>query len=167
MAPIFEIHLEEWNHALHIEGRGHKSPILWLMEILMLKNIVPVIYVLKDWMDENPNKPLHGIIKSHGIHHYYDEKADRSPYFNQEGYPGLCGGFFFRLLPLWVTKMEIKRTGMFFIHPHDLDEKHPKLENPVMDWKRHVGLKTARSKLERLLKEVNWGCPEANQLTKN
>lgn len=159
MGAIFEIHLEEWNHALHIRGRGHKSPVLWLQETLILNNIVPVIYVLKDWRDENPDTPLHGIIKSHGVHHYYDEEAERSPYWNLEGIPGLCGGFFFRLLPLWIVRKEVQRAGIFYIHPHDLDEGHPKLKDPWLNWKRHVGLKQSRKKLERLLKEVDWDEP--------
>jgi hypothetical protein len=122
---------------------------------------MPITYVLQDWIDENRQdyEDLKGagyIIKSHGVHHYYDEKADRSPYFNQEGQPGACGGFYFRVLPLWFIKNEITRTGLFYIHPHDLDETHPRLRNPIMHWKRHVGLKGAKAKLEKLLKEVKF-----------
>jgi len=161
---IFEIHLENWNHGLHIVNRGQQSDISWLMGKLKEYDITAVIYILEDWIKENPYlyvalKKTNHLLKSHGVHHYYDEKADRSPYFNQEGLPGLCGGFFFRLFPLWVTKLEIKRTGMFFIHPHDLDENHPKLNNLWFNWKRHINLKSSKVKLERLLKEVVWDEP--------
>jgi hypothetical protein len=158
---IIEIHLEQWNHALHIEGRGHKSDVKWLLDTLKKYHVFPIIYVLKDWIDENNDwkhdfiTKSHGI-QSHGIHHYYDEKADRSPYFNQEGIPGLCGGFFFRLLPLWIIKKEIRRTGIFYVHPHDFDEEHPQIKNPFINWKRHVGLSSAKKKLEKLLQEVKF-----------
>lgn len=158
MAPTFEIHIEDWHHALHIDSRGHTSHLclFWLLDALKKYDVCPEVYLLEDYSYENPavNQLLrfYGLkAKSHGVHHYYDEKADRSPYFNQEGQPGLCGGFFFRLLPTWFLRMEIKRTGLFYIHPHDLDVNHPKLKNPFLNWKRHVGLKGARKKLESLL----------------
>jgi len=162
--PVFEIHLEEWNHALHVDGGDHKSDLFELLNLLLIFKVNPVIYMLKDWEFENKRianelRSAHYLIKSHGIHHYYDEKADRSPYFNQEGQPGLCGGFFFRVLPLWIVKKEVIKTGLFYIHPHDLDIDHPKLKNPLMDFKRRVGLKTARAKLVRLLKEIEFGTP--------
>lgn len=165
--PVFEIHLEDWNHAIHVSNQGHQSDVQFLFDVINEYDINPIVYVLKDWMDEQNDDTkvqlwFHNsnwVYKSHGVHHYYDEKADRSPYWNQEGIPGLCGGFFFRFLPLWVIKMEIKRTGIFYLHPHDLDTDHPKLKNPFLNWKRHVGLKGARKKLERLLKEVEFGTP--------
>lgn len=159
MAPVFEIHLEDWNHALHIDGREHKSPIDWIFRIQFKANI----YVLEDWIKENHQEycdlyKKFGSLKSHGTHHYYDEDADRSPYFNQEGIPfPPSGGFFFRFMPFWYVKWAVKESGIFWIHPHDLDENHPKLKNPFMNWKRHVGLKGAKKKLERLLREVKFG----------
>ena len=158
--PIFEVHLEEWNHALHIDGRGHHSPTQPLFDLLHKYGIFPTVYVLEDYnleLTEDQKVDLYwenGLgweFKSHGVHHYYDEKADRSPYFNQEGQPGLCGGFFFRVLPLWLVKKEVERTGLFYIHPHDLDDRHPKIKNPVLNFKRQVGTKGALKKLERLL----------------
>lgn len=162
--PVFEIHLEEFNHALHIDGGGHKSDVSWLLQLLEDNHITPQIYMLEDW---NAESNAYGNtlkwrykVKSHGIHHYYDEKADRSPYFNQEGIPfPPSGGFFFRLLPIWYLKWAIKKSGIFWLHPHDLDEDHPKLKNPLMNWKRHVGLKHARNKLEKLIKEIKWENP--------
>lgn len=167
---LFTVDCENFNHGLHIVNRGHQSDIIWLLNKLEQYNIKSIFYVLGDWIKENPEKYIilkksRHILKSHGVHHYYDEKGDRSPYFNQEGLPGLCGGFFFRILPLWLIKFEIWRTGMFFIHPHDLDEDHPKIKNWWFNWKRHVGLKTARKKLECLLREVSWD--EASQQVKS
>jgi len=158
--PCVEIHLEEWNHALHIDGRGHKSPVYELFMLLDKYNITPHVYELDDWRRENnPPKWFWDLKikwannwKSHGVHHYYDEKADRSPYFNQEGLPiPPSGGFFFRILPLFLLRWAIKKTGIFWIHPHDLDENHPKVNNLLLNWKRQVGTKGALKKLERLI----------------
>jgi len=102
-SPILEIHLEEWNHALHIGGRGHKSDVKWLLELLKKYKVHPKIYVLEDWANES-NGYYNSLawqyqLKSHGVHHYYDEKADRSPYFNQEGIPmPPSGGFYWSFL---------------------------------------------------------------------
>lgn len=165
MAPRFELHLEEWNHALHLDGRGHKSDICELFHLLDKYNITPHVYELRDWWREN-NPPgwfwklkikWSHQWKSHGEHHYYDEKADRSPYFNQEGLPGLCGGFFFRILPLFIIRKEVERTGIFYIHPHDVDICHPRLSSPWMDFKRRVGTKGALAKLEKLIQSGIFG----------
>lgn len=163
--PTLEIHLEEWNHALHIDGRGHKSDVQWLIDILDKYEVTPTVYILDDWIkDQNDDMKVELSFhhsdwnyKSHGVHHYYDEKSDRSPYFNQEGIPfPPSGGFFFRCLPLWYIKWAIKKSGTFWIHPHDLDESHPKVSGAWIQFKRHVGIKGAKAKLEKLLKEVKF-----------
>lgn len=163
MDAVFEIHVECWSDALHICDRGHDNTeeVLWLDNILRKYKVRPVWYLLKDYQERFPsffNRLLHDQkVLSHGVHHYYDEKADRSPYFNQEGLPlPPSGGFFFRIMPMWYLKWAIKKSGIFWIHPHDLDENHPKLKNPIMDFKRRVGLKGAKKKLEKLLKEVEF-----------
>jgi Domain of unknown function (DUF3473). len=138
MAPTFEIHVENWNSALHIGNRGHFSGLRWLINLLNEYKVNPKIYYLKDdynfyWESIDASNTTHEV-GSHGVHHYYDEKADRSPYFNQEGIPfPPSGGFFFRVLPLWYVRWAIKKSGIFWIHPHDLDEEHPKLKNPLMN----------------------------------
>lgn len=164
--PVFEIHLENWNHGLHVSNiKRHFSYIHYILELTERHKVNVIIYTLEDWKSECPDdwKWLNerGFnIKSHGVHHYYDEKADRSPYWNQEGIPfPPSGGFFFRLLPVFYLKWAIKKSGIFWIHPHDLDENHPKLKNPIMNWKRHVGLKSAKAKLERLINEIDWHDP--------
>lgn len=159
MVPVFEIHLENWASALHIENRGHWSDASWLVELLEQHNITPSVYRLeKDWGHYSSDFWDTGWkIQSHGVHHYYDEKADRSPYFNQEGLPfPPSGGFFFRVLPLFFLRWAIKRSGVFWLHPHDLDENHPKVRNPLLNLKRQWGVKGAKKKLERLLQEVKF-----------
>lgn len=111
-------------------------------------------------------------IGSHGYLHYHNEherdKGDLatreilatlgiecvgycSPYWNSTPIPGKSGGFFFRALPLWWIKNEIKKSSVFWIHPHDIMLDHPKIKSPFLNWKRHFGLKQSRLKLERLL----------------
>lgn len=156
MAPKMEIHVENWNHGLHVDNQGHQSDVVWLVSRAWDAGVTPDIYVLKDWADEN-HRPWSSEWKTHGVHHYYDEKADRSPYYNQEGMPfPPSGGFFFRVMPLWYLKWAIKKSGVFWIHPHDLDENHPRLKNPLLDFKRRIGLKTARKKFIKLLEEVDF-----------
>ena len=157
--PVFTIDLEDWNHGLHIFSRGHTSlpSVWWLQYKLNQYGVKAIFYVLEKFDDEVPGmvKSLESeghIIKSHGINHFRHEKADRQPY----SWLGPTGGFYMRILPYWLWKFFVKLYGMAYVHPHDLDEDHPKLSNPLMNWKRHVGLKTARAKVERLLKELSW-----------
>lgn len=78
----------------------------------------------------------------------------RSPYWDTTPRPGYGGGAYFRILPLWFTTREVKRTGQFWIHPHDLDEGQPRLKGAP--WWRYIGIKGARGKLEKLLERIEW-----------
>lgn len=168
---LFTIDCEDWNHGLHLpkfNGYSSINSLVWLLHKLEENNIKAVIYMLGLFKDEYVTLPLlfikgSHIVKSHGYYHYNWEEADRKPY----SFLGFCGGFYFRLFPYWLIKLMVKLHGQFYIHPHDLDEEHPKLKNPIMNFKRHVGLKTARAKLERLLKEVKWACPEESLQVKS
>lgn len=146
--PVFTIDLEDWNDALHIPNNDHSSLpcFLDLIKLLDKNKISAVIYSLEYIKFINKNH----IIKTHGKYHRWWENADRRPY----QWLGLTGGFWFRVLPYWFIKWQVIQQGLFYIHPHDLDINHPKLSNPILNWKRHVGLKTVWSKLERLIKEV-------------
>ena len=160
--PLFTVDVEDWNHALHIPKNGHTSfrSFLWLVGKLKEYKIEAVFYVLQKFEEEFPEIPhflyLGGHqIYSHGKYHIRGEKSDRQPY----AFLGLCGGFWLRVLPYNMLKSQILKEGQLYVHPHDLDEDHPKLSNPVMNWKRHIGLKTARTKLERLMSEIRWASP--------
>lgn len=159
---IFSFDLEDWNDALHIKKDGHTSTKVfwWLLKELQKRRIEPVFYVLQDFSNDFPAimqilKASNYTLKTHGIHHYRYEKADRKPY----SWLGFTGGFYFRALPYWFVKRQIIKRGESYFHLHDFDEQHPKLKNPFMNWKRHIGLKTARKKLLRLLDEVEFAKP--------
>ena len=164
MAPIFTVDYEDWNHGLHVHSNGHSCKGVvrdYLLPLLRKHKIKATFYVLGRFKEQDENLFLEVVrdghtIASHGYWHDWGEPADRYPYFSDHRVPPISGGFFFRLFPLWVTKAAIKRTGFLFLHPHDLDENHPNLRNPIYHFKRHVGLKTARRKLERLLKDVTF-----------
>jgi len=155
---IFELHYEDWNHALHIASNGHSSlPIVfeYLLPLLKRAGVTPIVYVLGRCTVEQPMRTVdlqlgEYHLKSHGYWHDHGEQADRKPY----EYLGWCGGFFMRILPYWLWKRSVIKQGRCYIHPHDLDEHHPRLRNPWFQWKRRVGLKTAKRKLERLVQEV-------------
>ena len=161
--PIFTVDLEDYWHGLHIDQDHHTSlpAVWWLQYKLDQYNVKAIFYVLKKFDEEIPGmvdslRAIGHIIKSHGINHYHWEEADRKPY----SFLGFCGGFYFRLFPYWLIKIMVKLYGQLYLHPHDLDENHPKLKNPLMNWKRHIGLKTARKKLERLLQEIKFNDPD-------
>jgi len=160
---VFTVDLEDWNHGLHCDKRGHTSgkAVAYLEGLLARKNIKAIFYVLGDYdrevigMTDGLRDEGHAVM-SHGEHHTRNEPtADRKPY----SWLGFTGGFYFRLFPYKLIKWFVERKGMFYIHPHDLDEDHPKLKNPIMNWKRRVGLKTARMKLERLTNDIKWKTP--------
>ena len=148
--PVFTIDLENWNDALHIPQGEHSSfnAFYWLLDLLERYKIKAVIYKLEYIPFESD---VH-IVKTHGKYHRWWEIADRRPY----QWLGFTGGFWFRFLPYWFVKWQVKKQGLIYLHPHDVDEEHPKLKNPILNFKRHVGLKGARKKLERLLQEVEF-----------
>lgn len=170
--PIFTVDWEDWNHALHIAGENRiQDSTEFLIQILKKYEVKAIFYMLGRAESENLMLAQDLIVRSghimgsHGFFHDHDEEAYeaklyRSPYWDTTPMPyPPSGGFFFRLMPLWYVKWAIKRSGVFWIHPHDLDENHPRLRNPFMNWKRHVGLKSARAKLDQLLSEVTFGEP--------
>lgn len=165
MAPTFTIDLEDWHHALHIQRNGHSSvdSVWWLQYKLHQYKVKAIFFVLGRFNTEQPGMVSSiasegHLIKSHGQDHYKDEEADRKPY----SWLGFTGGFYMRFFPYWFWKWQVLRNGLMYVHPHDIDEGHPRLKNPIMNWKRHVGLKGARRKLERLLKEVEFADPSKN-----
>ncbi len=70
------------------------------------------------------------------------------------------GGGYFRLLPLWLFEMGIRRivgSGqpfMFFTHPWELDPGAPRLQTLKRRyaWRRYVGINSARARFVALLK---------------
>lgn len=173
MVPKFTVDWEDWYNAVIDKSLWNQvkrnseifENTLYLLRVLDEHKIKAIFYILGHTRDVNhfAYKAIVSAghtIGSHGYWHGHNEHSEselfRSPYWDTTPLPGLCGGFFFRLLPLWLIKREIKRTGIFYLHPHDIMLIHPNLKNPILNWKRKVGLKHARGKLERLLNEVSF-----------
>ena len=171
---LFTVDVEDWNHALHIHRGDHTSSNIitdYLLPTLDKYSVKGLFYVLGRFKTENPFVVQmigeHGhIIGNHGEYHDHNEdpedfwKPYRSPYWDTTPMPyPPSGGFFFRAMPYSYVKWAVNKSGVFWLHPHDLDEQHPKIKNQLLNWKRHVGLKGARKKLERLLKEVKFDEP--------
>lgn len=149
----------------------------WMLE--MNKKSIPQILKSLSVVGEKGSSHVFG---SHGYSHRHNEKAGnesdiktrklmkdcelepsasyRSPYWDTTPMPWPpSGGFFFRSMPYTYVKWAVETSGVFWIHPHDVMENHPRLKNPLLNWKRRIGQKTARAKLERLLSEIEWGKP--------
>lgn len=175
MGPIFTVDLEDYNHALHVVKKGHSSidSVNWLRYKLDQYKIRAIFYVLGRFAEEFPGmveaiKADGHIIGDHGFFHDHGESQQyprlnryyRSPYWDTEPMPWPpSGGFFFRAMPYAYVKWAVEESGVFWVHPHDLDKNHPQIKNPLLNWKRHIGLKQSRLKLERLLQEVKFDVP--------
>lgn len=178
MASQFTVDYETWFNAVipKEDWSGYSlvsivEPTQYLLDLLHRNGIIATFYCLGWLVDSLPS--LHGEIiegghkiASHGYWHGHNESAPkgcesfRSPYWDTTPMPWPpSGGFFFRAMPYEYVKWAVEKSGVWWCHPHDLMEDHPKIRNPLLNLKRHIGLKTARSKLERLVREVEWVRP--------
>lgn len=153
----------EWNAYESIE-----EPTLYLLDLLRRHQIKAIFYCV-GWLEDHRPDLIHKI-KSNGHtlgdHTYYHSmnpkitseynRPFRAPRW--EGEKRLySGGFWFRVMPYKWVKREVEKTGVFFIHLHDLLFEHP--ECGIRTFDRRLGLKTSRDKLERLCREVTWHEP--------
>jgi len=188
--PTFTVDLEDYYDALPIEDRAGSERLVYANAMFLLNtlekyNVKAIFYCLGSVAEEYPHLMLiirkrGHVIGSHGYWHGHNEKIGdasdflsrkvlpdsicyRSPYWDTTPMPWPpSGGFFFRALPLWLVKLNSRLSGTFWIHPHDVVEKHPKLKSRFINWKRNIGLKNSRQKLDRLLKEVRFADPSKN-----
>lgn len=157
-----------------------EEPTYWLLDTLDKFKVKAHWYILGALIEKHSNLVWEIVrrghtVGSHGWYHGHNEKEGnlldleckrrlkslvghcegfRSPYWDTTPRPGYSGGAYFRLLPLALVRSETKRTGQFWIHPHDLDEGQPRIKGGPF-W-RYMGLKGARQKLVRLLQEIEW-----------
>jgi len=74
---------------------------------------------------------------------------------------GFLGGGYFRLLPYGIIKNIIKRKqnySLCYLHPRDFDIGQPRLKELTLfsKFKASVGLQTAKSKLQKCLREFDF-----------
>lgn len=74
----------------------------------------------------------------------------------------IAGGFYFRFLPYWFTKLGIKKInkngkpGICYIHNWELDPGQPKIRPLQAQWYHYWGLSTAERKLNKLLNDFDF-----------
>ena len=136
----------------------------YLRDLLRRHNIKATWYCV-GWLVENSNlnyqciKAEGHVIGYHSYYHKHDpadipqDRPYRAPKFKGEK-KYYSGGFWFRVMPYWWIKREVLKTGMFYIHPHDIMLEHPECGWRTFD--RLLGLKTSRDKLERLVREIKF-----------
>ncbi|MDB5208765.1 MAG: polysaccharide deacetylase [Flavisolibacter sp.] len=73
------------------------------------------------------------------------------------------GGAFFRILPYRFFKKSMEdltktRPGIFYIHPWELDEKHPKINGltPRIRYPHYFNLSSTKRKLNQLVKDFSF-----------
>ena|SRR3990167_52086 len=153
-----------------------KEPTYYLLDLLQRHKVKAIFYAL-GWLAERQSDLLQEIKKEGhliGFHTFYHSKEEadygnllrkieghsykepfRPPKFR--GQKRLySGGFWFRAMPYWWSKNELRKSGTFYLHPYDILWEHPKCFNPFQEFKRQIGLNTVRDKLERLLREVEF-----------
>lgn len=149
-----------------------EEPTYYLLDLLRRHDIKAIWYCLGWLEDKKPD--LMNLIEKEGhvigYHSYYhvhsivdipnDGRPYRAPKFKGEKRL-YSGGFWFRVMPYSWIKREVQKTGIFYIHPHDLLFEHPDCGNPLKTFERRLGLKTSRDKLERLVREVEWDEPRS------
>ena len=159
-------HWSQWDANSHID-----EPTMYLLDLLRRHQIKAIFYCV-GWLEDN-RTDLYDKIRSEGHimgdHTYYHRTGShlvrnvdvpyRAPRWQGEKRL-FSGGFWFRLLPYWWIKKEVEKTGVFFVHPHDVLLEHP--ECGIRTFDRSIGLKTSRDKLERLCREVNFSEPKVS-----
>ena len=145
-----------------------EEPTLYLLDLLKRHEIKAIWFCVGWLVDKRPDLVAEIRGNSHiiGTHTYYHSLGQAGlkqkyqvdinhPLFRSPKFKGqkrlYSGGFWFRLFPYWISKKLLDQSGAFYIHPYDV-----MLESPVKSFKRTVGLKTARDKLERLCREVEF-----------
>ena len=174
--PTFTVDWEPW--FCHIPyGEFWKQncpqvdePTEYLLDLLRRHEIRAVFYCLGWLIDKRPKlfKSIQAeghAIGKHTYYHTYEPSPQElsDPLFRSPRFVGqkrlYAGGFFLRSMPYGWLKRKVLREGSVYVHPHDILWEHPRCDNPLQNWKRQVGLRTSRDKLERLCREVEFANP--------
>ena len=77
----------------------------------------------------------------------------------------ISGGGYFRLYPYAFTRWGLKRVNqqdnrpfVFYCHPWEFDPDQPRVKAPLLSrWRHYQNMKRSMSRLDRLLKDFNFG----------
>lgn len=152
-----------------------EEPTNYLLDLLRRHQIKAIFYCV-GWMVDNYSESFRKIkddghvIGDHTYYHkmpsldmkfFYERLNRKEEPFRAPRFKGqkrlYSGGFWFRAMPYNWLKKEVEKTGIFFVHPHDVLLEHPDCGLRIFD--RRLGLKNSRDKLERLCREVVWNEP--------
>lgn len=79
----------------------------------------------------------------------------RSPHWDTTPRPTPpAGGTYFRVLPVREIVRRVRRSGVFWVHPHDLSK-----DPSDSYWRHKIFIGDPWKKLERILTEVKWADP--------
>lgn len=137
---------------------------LWALDILMEEGFLYDSSIFPIRHDR------YGIPGAGRFAHYIETKAGRLLEFPPSTVKLLgqnlpvAGGGYFRLLPLWLTSMALRRINIsermpavFYIHPWEIDEGQPRLKVGAFAAMRHyANIGRTMKKLERLLREFSF-----------
>jgi len=77
-----------------------------------------------------------------------------------------AGGGYFRLLPYWLSRKNMRRVNnldrrpcVFYVHPWEIDPAQPRQSSISRrsSWRHYTNLHATEGRLERLLREFRWG----------
>jgi len=77
-----------------------------------------------------------------------------------------AGGGYFRLLPYWLSRKNMRRVNnldrrpcVFYVHPWEIDPAQPRQGSISRrsSWRHYTNLHATEGRLERLLREFRWG----------
>ena len=164
MAPRFTVDWEDWFSARYPFSRlcdwKIVEPTEYLLKLMKDNYIKGAFYCLGTTMENYRKLYQQIVLDGHWIYdHGYEHVPDAQPYNGRDfrkpfEFLHFTGGFWFRFLPYWLIKRQVLKHQHFYIHPHDIMLEHPKTSSWWLNLKRNWGLKGARKKLERLVKEV-------------
>lgn len=160
---------EDWFSNLypfsHLRDCRIEVPTISLLDLLDKYHFKAIFFCLGTTMKNYPDLWTQICIRghdmrSHGYEHVSDLSQDAD--IKSNTWLGFTGGFWLRVLPVWLLLWNIKRKGFLYIHPYDIDENHLYTENWWFNFKRHIGLKNSRNKLEKVLENLH-GFNEKNK----
>lgn len=182
MAPSLEIHLEWPWHALWLpeawlDGDWWGVEVAHRLRRMLARHHVQATWYVVGQLAKSYPDLISALaadghaIGSHGYWHRHGERDGdasdqqtravlphcvgyRSPYWDTTACPGRSGGVWFRVLPYQWLKRNIQRTGVLWLHPHDLEDWY--LGGPL---RRHLFFCRPWERLERLLTELTWDAP--------
>ena len=78
----------------------------------------------------------------------------------------ISGGGYFRLVPYWLYRLALsrfnqteRRSGIFYIHPWEIDDKQPRIQDAstLAKFRHYVNISRVPNRLQSLMTDFSWG----------